>query len=128
MKLGSILHKEEWPREGRFLDLRTLAWAIRNVSYNLKRACKDFHVRGKVKHKPTGQIRSEELEYCRGDVAASERLLNAAMREFNRNPVDLHPDKAYSPASIAKAYLDEMRIKKPKQHFRALNKMLGIAM
>lgn len=128
MKLGSILHKEEWPREGRFLDLRTLAWAIRNVSYNLKRACKDFHVRGKVKHKPTGQIRSEELEYCRGDVAASQRLLNAAMREFNRNPVDLHPDKAYSPASIAKAYLDEMRIKKPKQHFRALNKMLGIAM
>ena len=128
VKLGSILHKGEWPREGRFLDLRTLAWAIRNVSYNLDGACKDFHVRGKVKHKPTGKINSEELEYSRGDVAASHRLLNAMMEEFNRNPVDLHPDKAYSPASIAKAYLDEMRIKKPKQHFRAPNKMLGIAM
>jgi hypothetical protein len=128
MRLGSILHKEEWPREGRFLDLRTLAWAIRNVSYNLEGACKAFHVRGKVKHKPTGQISSEELEYCRGDVAASQRLLNATMEEFNRNPVDLHPDKAYSPASIAKAYLKEMHIKKPKQHFRAPNKMLGIAM
>jgi hypothetical protein len=103
VRLGSILHKEEWPREGRFLDLRTLAWAIRNVSYNLESACKEFHVSGKVKHKPTGQISSEELEYCRGDVAASHRLLNALMEEFNRNPVDLHPDKAYSPASIAKA-------------------------
>ena len=50
------------------------------------------------------------------------------MEEFNRNPVDLRSDKAYSPASIAKAYLDQMRIKKPKQHFRAPNKMLGIAM
>jgi hypothetical protein len=128
MRLGSILHKEEWPKEGRFLDLRTVAWAIRNVSYNLDGACKDFHVRGKVKHKPTGKINSEELEYCRGDVAASHRLLNAMMEEFNRNPLDLHPDKAYSPASIAKAYLEEMRIKKPKQHFRAPNKMLGIAM
>ena len=128
VRLGSILHKEEWPKEGRFLDLRTLAWAIRNVSYNLERACKAFDVRGKVKHKPTGQITPKELEYCRGDVAASHRLLNAMMEEFNRNPVDLRSDKAYSPASIAKAYLDQMRIKKPKQHFRAPNKMLGIAM
>jgi hypothetical protein len=48
VRLGSILHKEEWPKEGRFLDLRTLAWAIRNVSYSLKSACKDFHVRGKL--------------------------------------------------------------------------------
>ena len=128
VRLGSILHKEEWPKEGRFLDLRTLAWAIRNVSYNLERACKAFDVRGKVNHKPTGQITPKELEYCRGDVAASHRLLNAMMEEFNRNPVDLRSDKAYSPASIAKAYLDEMRIKKPKQHFRAPNKMLGIAM
>ncbi len=44
MRLGSILHKEEWPKEGRFLDLRTLSWAIRNVSYNLEGACKAFHV------------------------------------------------------------------------------------
>jgi hypothetical protein len=127
IKLGSILHKNEWP-EGRFLDLRTLGWALRNVPYNLEGACKDFHVKGKLDHKVSGQITSQEIEYCRGDVAASHRLLNAMMEEFNRNPVDLHPDKAYSPASIAKAYLQEMGIKKPKQHFRAPNKMLGIAM
>lgn len=35
MRLGSIVLKEEWPNEGRFLDLRTLGWALRNVSYNL---------------------------------------------------------------------------------------------
>lgn len=128
IRLGSILHKEEWPKEGRFLDLRTLAWALRNESYSLKSACKAFHVEGKVDRKPSGQINPEEIEYCRGDVAASHRLLNAIMEEFDRNPVDLHPEKAYSPASIAKAYLKEMGIKHPKSHFRVPNKALGIAM
>jgi DNA polymerase type B, organellar and viral len=128
IKLGSILHREEWPKESRFLDLRTLGWSLRNISYNLKGACKEFNVEGKVEHKPTGRISSEEIEYCRGDVAATNRLLNAMMSEFDRHPIDLHPDKAYSPASIAKAYLKEMRVKKPKDHFKAPNKSLGIAM
>jgi DNA polymerase type B, organellar and viral len=128
VKLGSILHPKEWPNEERFLDLRTLGWAIRSVSYGLKSACKNFDVQGKFRHEPTGKITPEEIEYCRGDVAATHRLLNAMMEEFNRNPLDLHPDKAYSPASVAKAYLEEMKIKKPRQHFRAPNKMLGIAM
>jgi hypothetical protein len=128
IRLGSILHKEEWPKEGRFLDLRTLAFALRNQSYSLKSACKAFHVQGKVDHKPSGQISSKEIQYCRGDVAASHRLLNAMMEQFNRNPVDLDPEKAYSPASIAKAYLKEMGIRQPKTHFRVPNKTIGIAM
>ena len=122
IRLGSILHKEEWPNEGRFLDLRTLGWALHNVPYKLDGACAAFHVEGKIDHKPSGKITFRE------DVAASHRLLNAMMEEFNRNPVDLRPDKAYSPASVAKAYLDQMGIKKPKQHFRAPKKTLGIAM
>jgi hypothetical protein len=128
IKLGSILNKKEWPKEGRFLDMRTLGWALRNRSFNLNGACRAFKVKGKQDHKPTGKIISEEIEYCREDVAATHRVLNAMMEEFNRNPIDLHPDKSYSPASIAKAYLKKMGIKQPKQHFRASNKSLGIAM
>jgi hypothetical protein len=128
IKLGSILHKQEWPKEGRFLDIRTLGWALRNRSFNLNGACKAFNVKGKSDHKPTGKMSSEEIEYCREDVAATHRALNAMMAEFNRNPIDLHPDKAYSPASIAKAYLQEMGIKQPKRKFRVSNKDLGIAM
>ena len=128
MKLGSILHPEEWPKEVRFLDLRTLGWALRNEAYSLKRACKDFGVKGKIEHKPTGRVTAKEIEYCRGDVGATARLLNAMKAEFDRNPIDAHPDKVYSPASIAKAYLDAMQIKKPKMHFKVPNKTLGIAM
>lgn len=128
IRLGSILHKEEWKKEGRFLDLRTLGWALRNESYSLNRACKAFRVKGKIEHKPSGQISAKEIEYCRGDVAATNRLLNAMMREFNQNPINLKPDKAYSPASIAKAYLETMGIKQPKRHFKVPATTLGIAM
>jgi hypothetical protein len=128
IKLGSVLHKEEWLKEGRFLDMRTLGWALRNRSFTLDGACKAFKVKGKQDHKPSGMINSEEIEYCREDVAATHRVLNAMTEEFNRNPIDLRPDRAYSPASIAKAYLREMRIKQPKQHFKVSNKALGIAM
>jgi hypothetical protein len=128
IKLGSILHRDEWPREGRFLDLRTLGWAIRNEAFSLDRACGSFGVQGKIKHKPTGRVTPKEIEYCRGDVGATARLLNAMKAEFDRNPIELQPEKAYSPASIAKAYLDAMQISRPKTHFKVPNKTLGIAM
>lgn len=128
IKLGSITHHDEWPRDPRFLDLRTLGWGVRNEAYSLKRACKAFGVEGKISHKPTGRVTAKEITYCRGDVGATARLLNAMRREFDPNPINLYPDKVYSPASIAKAYLNAMNIKMPKAHFRVSRKVLGIAM
>ena len=128
IKLGSITRPDEWPKDPRFLDLRTLGWGLRNEAYSLKRACKAFGVEGKISHKPTGRVTAKEITYCRGDVGATARLLNAMRREFNRNPIESHPDKVYSPASIAKAYLDAMNIRLPKTHFKVPHKTLGIAM
>jgi hypothetical protein len=128
IKLGSVLHPDEWRKEGRFLDLRTLGWALRNEAYSLKRACKAFAVKGKIEHKPTGRITPKEIKYCRGDVGATARLLNAMKAEFDRNPIDAHPDRVYSSASVAKAYLDAMQIKQPKMHFKVPNKTLGVSM
>jgi hypothetical protein len=127
-RLSSKWRKAEWPNEPRFLDLRTLTFALRNTAYSLKTACKDFQVRGKLNHTPTGEITSEEIRYCRGDVAATGRLLNAAKKEFDQHPLNVRPDKAYSPASIAKAYLDVMNITHPKDHFKIANKIHGISM
>jgi hypothetical protein len=128
IKLGSIWNRDEWPNEARFLDLRTLTWALRNQSYSLERACKDFGVSGKLAHDPTGRVTPREIKYCREDVAATARLLNAAMEEFNRHPIQLNPDKAYSPASIAKAYLGAMNIARPKSQFKVPGKAYGISM
>src|SRR5258707_4415037 len=40
----------------------------------------------------------------------------------------LQPDRAYSPASIAKAYLDAMGVIPPKDKFKTAHRVLGIAM
>lgn len=83
---------------------------------------------GKLIHKPTGKITLKEIKYCRQDVAATHGLLNAAMKEFDRHPIDLNPDGAYSPASIAKACLSAMNITRPKSHSKVSGKAYGISM
>jgi hypothetical protein len=118
---------EEWP-SGHFLDLHTLASALHSESYSLDRACAVFGVPGKLKHEPTGKISSAEIDYCREDVRATTDLLNAMRREFDLHPIKLQPDRAYSPASIAKAYLDAMGVTPPKDKFRTTHRALGIAM
>ncbi len=128
VSLGSIRHPEEWPHEGRFLDLRALGWALRNEAYNLKSACKAFNVPGKLNHRPTGMITFAEIKYCIQDARATANLLNAMKREFDQHPFELRPDRAYSPASIAKAYLEGMDIALPKTKFNVPDQELGIAM
>ena len=127
-KLSSKWRPEEWPNEPRFLDLGTLTFALRNVPYSLSSACKAFGVPGKMSHTPSGKVTPKEISYCREDVAATGRLLDAAKQEFDRHPIKLRPDQAYSPASIAKAYLDAMNIVRPKEHFRVANRIHGISM
>lgn len=128
ISLKGIRHPKEWPYGGRFLDLRTLGWALRNESYTLDAACRDFNVPGKLKHKPTGLVTFKEIKYCLQDARATTNLLNAMKMEFDQHPFDLQPDRAYSPASIAKAYLDVMNIARPKVMFDVADKELGIAM
>jgi len=103
-----------WPT-ARFLDLRTLLWALRNKSYSLKTACEDFSVPGKLDHKPSGKVNLEEIEYCRQDVRATAGLLNAVRQEFDLHSIDPGPDRMFSPASVAKSYLEELNILYPSE-------------
>lgn len=117
----------------RFLDPRTLLWALFNQALSLKRACeldafKKHNLPKKIEHKPTGRVTISEIEYARQDVRCTAALLNAAKQEFDLHPIRLRPDKAYSPASMAKAYLEAMGIKPPAKKFAIPNEVLGIAM
>lgn len=128
ISLKGIRHPEEWPHGGRFLDLRTLGWALRNESYSLNAACNAFNVPGKLGHKPTGRVTFAEIKYCLQDGRATTGLLNALKNEFDQHPFELPPDRAYSPASVAKAYLEAMNIARPAISTGATDKELGIAM
>jgi hypothetical protein len=131
---GSFFHltasqeKQQLPQI-RCLDLRTLAWALYSQSHSLESACKACGVQGKlIDYKPSGNVSVEEIEYNRQDVRATVELLNALRIEFDLHPIDLPPDKAYSSASIAKAYLKKMGLTEPLQKFDIPAEVSGIAM
>jgi hypothetical protein len=112
----------------RVLDLHTLAWALYNETYSLKNACEALRTKNrKFDHDPTGKVTIEELEYARQDVRCTVDVLNALKKEFDRHPIELHPDKAVSPASIGKAYLRAMGILPPKEKFAVPDYIQGIA-
>jgi hypothetical protein len=70
IKLANPWKPEEWKHSGkaRFLDLRTLAWALFNRSYSLKRLCEEFKTEHqKIGHEPTGEVTFEEIDYARQD-------------------------------------------------------------
>jgi hypothetical protein len=56
-------------------------------------------------------VNDNYITYCREDVEATARLYGATMAEFRRHPIDLQATKAFSPASIGKAYLQVMGIR-----------------
>jgi hypothetical protein len=116
-----------WPT-ARFLDVRTLLWALRNKSYSLKTGCAEFEIPGKLNHKPSGRVSLDEVEYCRQDVRATLGLLNAAKREYDLHPIAPGPDKMFSPASVAKSYLEELHILHPSEKVKDAAVDYGISM
>ena len=112
-----------------FLDLRTLAWALFNRSFSLKTLCEELKTEHqKLDHEPTGEVNPEEIEYARQDVRCTVDALNALKRNFDSHPISLKAYHAYSPASMAKNYLDQMGIIRPAEKFDVSDAILGISM
>jgi hypothetical protein len=82
----------------------------------------------KIDHEPTGEVTIEEIEYARQDGRCTVDALNGLKQEFDKHPISLKPDNSYSPASVAKNYLEAMGISKPAEKFKLSKKELGIAM
>lgn len=96
---------------GHFLDLRTLAFSLTDRGYSLETACEAFQVvHGKERAARHGEITEEYIDYNRRDVLATSELAGKLLEEYAKHPITLQPTKAYSPASIGKAYLRGMGI------------------
>jgi hypothetical protein len=104
------VERHAWDTAGHLLDLRTLVFALTGQSHSLQSACDAFGVQGKAAAPEFGTITTDAIDYCRRDVAATSELLEAVLTEYAQHPIDLQPTQAYSPASIAKAYLRGMGI------------------
>jgi hypothetical protein len=130
---GAFERRGRFSSDGRFLDLFALAWSLTNISYKLKSLAKDLRKRGykvpaKLEHAPTGRVIRKEITYCRQDVRVTTGILNALRAEFDlHRDIDTKPDRAYSPASIFKGYMQGMGIVLPSKKFRLSPKIQGIA-
>lgn len=98
--------------KGRFLDLRTLGFALTNEKLTLELACEGFQTAHR-KTQPTGhgKIIAEYVEYNINDVLATHDVYLKMIEQYNSYHLTLPPEKAYSPASIGKQYLKQMGIK-----------------
>lgn len=118
-----------WSFGGRFLDLRTLAFALTNKSHSLQSACEAFQAEhSKTSAAAHGEVTPDYIDYARQDVRATASLLVEVRKEFDRHPVALDPWRAYSPASLAKAYLREMGVEPALDRFEVEGETLGAAM
>jgi hypothetical protein len=117
-KLDQIPEGAEVPKpkrgyvfRGHMLDLRTRAFALTDRSLSLEGACELFCVdHGKQKVEKHGIITPEYIDYNRRDVLASTELAAKLLAEYVLHPIELQVTKAYSPASIGKAYLQAMGV------------------
>lgn len=99
---------------GSFLDVRTLAFALSDRAHSLASACEAFGVeQAKLPVDEHGRVTPEYIDYNRRDVLATQELLVALRIEFDQLGLSLAPTGAYSPASIAKAYLRAFGIRPP---------------
>jgi len=95
----------------------------------LKIACKELETEHqKIEHPPTGKVTPQEIEYARNDVPCTVDLLNAAKQEFDLHPIDPGPDRMFSPASVAKSYLDKLNVFHPSEKVLDAEKAYGIFM
>ena len=103
--------EEDYIFRGHFLDLRTLAFALTDRGYSLEGACEAFGVEhGKWRAPVHGVVTEDYIDYNRRDVLATSELATKLLEENAKHPIKLQPTKAYSPASIGKAYLRAMGI------------------
>ncbi len=109
------------------LDLKTLTSVLTGEVYSFPSACEIFGAPASRQRKTYSRLTKPAIERLLRDVTAELELLNRLKQEFGRHPVDLAPDRCYSPATLAKSYFSEMGIKPPQENFKISDRINGIA-
>ncbi len=98
--------------QARFLDLRSLGFALTDKKLALKQACELFDTQHKKSEAEVhGKITEAYIAYNMSDTLATYDVYCKMLERLKEFKLDLAPDKAFSPASLGKAYLNTMRIR-----------------
>jgi hypothetical protein len=114
---------------GRFVDLRTLAYALTDHSLSLDGAAAEFGLEVRKATAPVhGVLTPEYIDYNRQDTEVTWQLHEALVAEWDRHPIDLAPEQGYSPAAVSKAYLGAIGVRPPAERSDLTLDHLGQAM
>jgi hypothetical protein len=116
---------------GRFLDLHQLAYALTDRSYTLEAAAKAFGLppsQQKGRAPKHGVLTERYIDYNRQDVRTTAALHEALLAEWKRHPIELEPERAYSAATVGRAYLSAMGIRPLLERSDVEPRYLGYAM
>jgi hypothetical protein len=101
---------------GHFCDVRTLAYALTDQSHSLETACAAFGVSYQKRDVTHGAVASDYIAYCAEDVEATAALYTALLDEYALHPIELETTKAFSSASVGKAYLAALGVRPVLEH------------
>jgi hypothetical protein len=121
---GSLKRGDEDGRgpEARFIDLRTLAFALTDNSYSLEGACAAFGDPFEKDPVSFETVTPKLIDYAFEDVAHTSLLYRNTMAELARHEgVDLQPHRLYSPATVGARYLEAMGVRRPLEKFTDLS-------
>lgn len=114
---------------GRFIDLRTISFSLSNRKHTLDSAAEAWGLETrKAKAESHGEITPEYLDYAVQDVVVTRELFVTLSREVDSLPIDLELHRIYSPASLAKAFLDALGVTPPLQKFALPDEAHALAM
>jgi hypothetical protein len=106
---------------GRFVDLRTLAFALTDRPFTLEKACEAFgdpYTKAEVDY---AEMTPELLDYAREDVRHTAALYRNCLAELDRHEgIALEPHRLYSPATVGARYLEAMGLRRPLVKFTGL--------
>lgn len=105
-----LSRKKHANNPGRFLDLKTLTFALTNKHFDLKHALEAFGCRPKDEAEQHGIIDPKYIAYNINDTLVTHELYLKALERYRLYHLDKDASQIYSPASIGKAYLQQMGV------------------
>ncbi len=110
------------------LDLKTLTGVFTGEALPFSSACKIFRIPGGRRHKSRRQLVTKRaIVSLMKDIVGELELLNRLREELHHHPLNLAPERCYSPATLSKNYFLAMGIKPPQEKFNIPDWVNGIA-
>jgi hypothetical protein len=128
---GTDAEREEQEQQlanAHILDLKTLTAVHTGEGHTFPSACEIFGVPFSRARKFRPRITKPAIEHLLRNVTGELELLNRLTQEFARHPIDLVPERCYSPATLVKQYYSKMKVKPPQEKFNIADAINGIAM